>query len=139
MPTCKHGIGLDDLCHECNEAEYKTRGCFLCGDERAEGSDLCEDCLRRGHTSPHCGELERYDSDPLGSKRFYRIDQGVKEAPLLPDKGRSSGDAIKCPACGVALVDHLGLYGTCAELQAARKRIEELNRERRSNIELGEI
>jgi len=32
----------------------------------------------------------------------------------------------KCASCGVPLIAHRGLYGTCAELQEARARIKEL-------------
>ena len=33
---------------------------------------------------------------------------------------------IRCQSCNVPLVNHLGLFGTCAELIASRKRCEEL-------------
>jgi hypothetical protein len=33
---------------------------------------------------------------------------------------------IRCQSCNVPLVNHLGLFGTCAELIEARKRCEEL-------------
>ena len=33
-----------------------------------------------------------------------------------------------CESCGVALVDHLGLIGTCRQLQEAREEIERLRK-----------
>ena len=31
-----------------------------------------------------------------------------------------------CKSCGVPMIDHLGLYGTCEQLLIAQKRIHEL-------------
>lgn len=45
---------------------------------------------------------------------------------------RTMTEERKCPACGVAYVEHLGLIGTCKELQelkALKSRIEQFARD----------
>lgn len=44
---------------------------------------------------------------------------------------------LKCPSCGVKYIDHLGLIGTCEELQKYKKTIEDIRASVRVSITLG--
>lgn len=47
----------------------------------------------------------------------------IDEAYGYPD------DSPKCKACGVKMIDHLGLLGTCKALLEAKKKIERLEQD----------
>ena len=34
-------------------------------------------------------------------------------------------DSYNCPSCGTPIIEHLGLYGTCAALQALKQAVKE--------------
>lgn len=49
-----------------------------------------------------------------------------------------SQDATRCPACNVLITQHLGLYGTCGELLAARAELDAL-RNRGAELDEGRL
>ena len=49
-----------------------------------------------------------------------RVEDLTPDPDLLPEL---------CPSCGVSSLTHLGLYGTCAKLLAAERRIRDLEQQ----------
>ena len=59
----------------------------------------------------------------------------------IRNRPESQMDAPACESCGVPLIEHAGLYGTCAELQRVTKERDELRAqiaERRVVVPIGE-
>ena len=96
----------------------------------------------QGIQCPECGEKiwsrHAHDFHPCGcgycaidgGREYTRIAQ-LRKGPK-PKRAKIDTEApAKCPSCNVALVDHVGVSGTCAALQCALStldKIAELNR-----------
>ena len=56
----------------------------------------------------------------------YLSYQADNSCPTCKGTGFVDKDPYLCESCGVPLTDHIGLYGTCKQLQEAIERIKEL-------------